>query len=174
MIKDLLRQWSLRKSASTEPTGLLPLQAVRSAVAFISVEEQDFEACKNDILAFYRTHNIKGSVFFFDFRRIEKGERLITSITTTVLRKDLNWYGQPSPEKTRTMLEGEPDLFISLLPANSYPLEYMARCSKARFKVGRQQLPGNIFDLVVLNPADKKLSQREALEEIIKLLETVK
>ncbi len=174
MIKDLLRRWSLRKSASSEPTGLLPLQAVRSAVAFISVEEQDFEACKNDILAFYRTHNIKGSVFFFDFRRIEKGERLITGITTTVLRKDLNWYGQPSPEKTRTMLEGEPDLFISLLPANSYPLEYMARCSKARFKVGRQQLPGNVFDLVVLNPADKKLSQREALGEIIKLLETVK
>jgi len=174
MIKNLLRRWSLRKSASSEPTGLLPLQAVRSAVAFISVEEQDFEACKNDILAFYRTHNIKGSVFFFDFRRIEKGERLITGITTTVLRKDLNWYGQPSPEKTRTMLEGEPDLFISLLPANSYPLEYMARCSKARFKVGRQQLPGNVFDLVVLNPTDKKLSQREALGGIIKLLETVK
>ena len=174
MIKAFLRRWSLRKSASTEPTGLLPLQDVHSAVAFISVEGQDFEACKNDILAFCRTHNIKGSVFFFDFRKIEKGERLITSITTTVLRKDLNWYDRPSPEKTRAMLEGEPDLFISLLPANSYPLEYMARCSKARFKVGRQQLPGNVFDLVVLDPADKKLSQREAFGEIVKLLETIK
>ena len=174
MIKAFLRRWSLRKSASTEPTGLLPLQAVHSAVAFISVEGQDFEACKNDILAFYRNHGIKGSVFFFDFRNIEKGERLITSIATTVLKKDLNWYGQPSPEKTRLMLEGEPDLFISLLPANSYPLEYMVRCSRARFKVGRQQLPGNVFDLVVLDPADNALSQQEAFREIVKLLDTVR
>ena len=174
MIKDLLRRWSLRKSASKEPTGLLPLQAVGSAAAFISVEEQDFEACKNAILAFFREHGIKGSVFFFDFRRIEKGERLITSITTTVLKKDLNWYGQTSPEKTRLMLEGEPDLFLSLLPANSFPLEYMARCSKARFKVGRQQLPGNVFDLVVMDPADKTLSQKEAFGEIVKLLNTVR
>jgi hypothetical protein len=174
MIKDLLRRWSFRKSASQEPTGLLSLQAVRSAVAFISVEEQDFEACKNDILAFCREHGIKGSVFFFDFRKIEKGERLITSIATTVLRKDLNWYGRPSEEKTRIMLEGEPDLFISLLPVNTYPLEYMVRCSKARFKVGRRQLAGDVFDLVVLDPADKTLSQRESFREIVKLLETVK
>ena len=174
MIKELLRQWSFRKSASKEPTGLLSLKAVQSAVAFISVEEQDFEACKNEILAFYRTHDIKGSVFFFDFRKIEKGERLITSITTTVLRKDLNWYGKPSQEKTRIMLEGEPDLFISLLPMNSYPLEYMARSSRARFKVGRRQLEGNVFDLVVMDPSDKSLSQKEAFGEIVKLLETVK
>lgn len=174
MIKDLLRRWSFRQSASKEPTGLLSLKAVHSAVAFISVEEQDFEACKNAILAFYRTHDIKGSVFFFDFRKIEKGERLITSIATTVLKKDLNWYDRPSPEKTRLMLEGEPDLFISLLPETTYPLEYMVRCSCARFKVGRQQIPGNIFDLVVMDPADKTLSQREAFGEIVKLLETVK
>ena len=174
MIKDLLRQWSFRKSASKEPTGLLSLKAVQSAVSFISVEEQDFEACKNEILAFYRTHGIKGSVFFFDFRKIEKGERLITSIATTVLRKDLNWFGRPSQEKTRIMLEGEPDLFISLLPVNSYPLEYMARSSHARFKVGRRQLEGNVFDLVVMDPADKTLSQKEAFGEIVKLLETVK
>ncbi len=173
MIKNLFRRWSIRKMASKEPTGLLPLQKVRSGVAFIGVEEQDFEACKNSILAFYRKYNIKGSVFFFDFRNLEKGERLITSIATTVLRKDLNWYGRPSQEKTRQMLEGEPDLFISLLPATSYPLEYMARCSKARFKVGRQQIPGEVFDLVVLDPASKKLSQREAFGEIVKLLETV-
>ena len=174
MIKDLPRRWSFRKSASQEPTGLLPLQEVHSAVAFISVEDQQFEACKNAILAFYRENNIKGSVFFFDFRKIEKGERLITSIATTVLRKDLNWYGKPSPEKTRLMLEGKPDLFISLLPAATYTLEYLARCSKARFKVGRQQLPDHVFDLVVMDPAEKKLSQLEVFQEIVKLLETVR
>ena len=91
-----------------------------------------------------------------------------------MLRKDLNWYGRPSQEKTRIMLEGEPDLFISLLPENTYPLEYMARCSRARFKVGRRQIPDGVFDLVVMDPADKALSQKEAFGEIVKLLETVK
>jgi protein-tyrosine phosphatase len=71
------------------------------------------------------------------------------------------------------MLNGEPDLFISLLPNAIYPLEYMARCSRARFKAGRQQLPGNVFDLVVMDPADKTLSQLEAFREIVKMLETV-
>ena len=170
MVKELFQRYSLKKSASKEPTGLLSLKAVRSAVAFIDVEDSSWESCKNALMAFFREHGIKGDIFFFDIRRIEKGERLITSINTTVLKKDLNWYERPSPEKTRIMLEGEPDLFISLLPRANYPLEYMVRCSRARFKVGREQLPGNVFDLVVKDPADRRLNQAEAFAEISNFL----
>ncbi len=173
MIKEFFRRQSLKKSASKEPTGLLPLSAVRSAVAFIDVEDTSFDACKNAIMAYFRNRGIKVDIFFFDFRKIDKGERLITSINTTVLRKDLNWYGRPSREKARIMLEGNPDLLISLLPKADFPLEYMVRCSTARFKVGREQLADGLFDLVLKDPADKRLSQEEAFLEITKLLETV-
>jgi hypothetical protein len=174
VLKGLLRRQSLRKCASTEPTGFVPLEDVRSAVAFIDVEDTTFNECKNSLLAFFRENSIKGDIFFFDFRKLDQGERLITSITTTVLKKDLNWFGKPSKEKVDLMLSGEPDLFISLLPVPGFTIEYMAKCSKARFKVGRVQLPGNTYDLVVKDPAGRQLSQAEAFLEIEKLLKRVK
>ncbi len=174
MLKEFFQRRSLRKDASKEPTGLLPLGKVRSAVAFIDVEDPSFDACKNAIHAFFRDHGIKADIFFIDFRKLTKDERLITSISTTVLRKDLSWFGKPSREKTNLMLSGEPDLFVSLLPVNSFPLEYMARCSRARFKVGRQQLPGPVFDLVALDPQGQRLSQADAFPAIATLLEKIR
>ena len=173
-IQELFRRYSLKRHASQDPTGLMPLEAVRSAVAFIDVQDTSFDRCKQALMNFFRERGIKFDIFFFDFRKLSQGERLITSITTTVLKKDLNWYGKPSPEKMKLMLEGEPDMFLSLLPENSFPLEYMARCSHARFKVGRRQLPGGVFDLVVLDPSGQKLSEEEAFRSIITYLERIK
>ncbi len=53
-VKDLMRRRSLKKYSSTEPTGILPLSKVKSAVAFIDVEDTSFDVCKNAILAFFR------------------------------------------------------------------------------------------------------------------------
>ena len=107
-VKDLLRRQSLKKNASTEPTGFVPLEKIRSAVAFIDVEDTSFNECKNILMLFFREHNIKADIFFFDFRKLTEGERLITSITTTILKKDLNWFGKPSHEKVALMLSGSP------------------------------------------------------------------
>ena len=174
MLKELLQRHSLKKAAHREATGLLPISAIRSAVVFIDVEDTSFNECKQAILAFFRKYNIKGEIFFFDFRKLNKDERLITSITTTVLRKDLNWFGRPSKEKVNLMLNGEPDLFLSLLPENSFPLEYMANSSRARFKAGRKQLNGNIFDLVIVEPEDHCLSEAEAFAQIVSILEKIR
>ena len=159
-VKDMLRRQSLKKNASTEPTGFVPLSKIRSAVAFIDVEDTSFNECKNTLL--------------LDFRKLTEGERLITSITTTILKKDLNWFGKPSREKVALMLDGEPDLFISLLPTNDYPLEFMATASRAHFKIGRVQLPGNTFDLVFKDPEDRKLSEAEVCKELIKFMDKIR
>ena len=172
-VKEFMQAQSLKKYASAEPTGITPIEKVRSAVAFIDVEDTSFNECKNALMAFFRDHNIKGDIFFFDFRKLTEGERLITSITTTVLKKDLNWFGRPSHEKIRLMLDGEPDMFISLLPKADFPIEFMAKCSKARFKVGRVQLPGNTFDLVIKDPEDRKLSEAEVFHEMAKFLDKI-
>ena len=173
-VKDMLRRQSLKKNASTEPTGFVPLEKIHSAVAFIDVEDTSFNECKNALMIFFREHNIKGDIFFFDFRKLTEGERLITSIKTTVLKKDLNWFGKPSHEKVALMLDGEPDLFISLLPSTDYPLEFMAKCSRAHFKIGRVQLPGDTFDLVIVDPEGQKLNEAEAFRKLMEFLPKIK
>ena len=173
-LKDFFRRRSLAKYASTEPTQITPIREIHSAVAFIDVEDTSFDACKQALLSFFRENGIKGDIFFYDFRKLTEGERLITSITTTVLKKDLNWYGRPAMEKVKLLLSGEPDMFISLLRKDDFPIEFMAAVSKARFKVGRMQLPGNIFDLVVSDPDDRILSEAEVFVEFRKILDKIK
>jgi len=172
-VKEIFRRHSLKKYASADPTGFLPLSQVRSAVAFIDVEDTSFNECKQRLQTFFRDNNIRGEIFFFDFRKLAEGERLITSITTTILKKDLNWYGKPSNEKVRLMLEGEPDLFISLLPKADFPIEFMATCSKARFKAGRVKM-GRVFDLVITDPAERSLNESEAFAEMEKFLTRIR
>ena len=173
-VKDIFRKRSLRRHASTVPTGILPLTKIKSYVAIIDVEDPSFDTCKTTIMNYFRGMDINGAVFFQDFRKIGNEERLITSITTPVLKKDLNWYGKPSREKVALMLSGEPDLFISLLTSTDYPLEFMAKCSRARFKIGRVQLPGDTFDLVIKDPEDRKYSEAEVFKELAKFMEKIR
>lgn len=172
-IKVLLRKNALKRSASHEPTGITPLRRLRSAVVFIDVEDSSFDLCKREIMSFFRDNGIKGEIFFFDFRKLTEGERLITSITNTILRKDLNWYGRPPKEKVDLMLSGEPDLFISLVDNDSFAIEYMTRCSQAHFKIGRRQLPGDVFDLVVSDPTELHC-EAEVFREMAALLRKIK
>lgn len=165
-IKNYFRKRSLRKHSSTVSTGIVPLADIRSYVAIIDVEESTFDPCKTAIMNFFRAHNIKGCVFFQDFRKIGSEDRLITSIQTTITKKDLDWIGRPSRYKLNVLEEQAPDLFISLVKNPEFSIEYMARTSKARFKIGRSQLGGNIFDLVISDPAGKNVSQMECFSVI--------
>lgn len=169
-IKKYLQDRSLKRYASKTPTSIMPLDEVRTAVAFIDVEDTKFNTCKNALLAFFRDNGIKGEIYFLDFRKITAEERLITSISTTILKKDLNWYGRPSQEKINLLTSSSPDLFITLVGEISFPMEFMARCSNARFKVARAQIPGNVFDLVVSDPSDRTLSQLESFEAMKAIL----
>lgn len=153
-IIDFLRNRALKKHGSQVRTNITPLKDIHTAVVFIDVEDTSFDECKKDIMAFFRENSIKGEIFFFDFRKIGDTERLITSITNTVLKKDLNFFGKPAREKLDLMLAAKPDLFISLINKDDYPIQYMATCCEAKFKIGRKQLPGDIFDLVITEQED--------------------
>ncbi|MBO6248420.1 MAG: hypothetical protein J6N54_06380, partial [Bacteroidales bacterium] len=76
--------------------------------------------------------------------------------------KDLDWLGRPNKYKMGVLEERAPDVFISLIKEPDFAIEYMARTSKARFKIGRKQLGGDLFDLVVSDPAGKDLSQLDS------------
>lgn len=66
-----------------------------------------------------------------------------------------------------------PDLFISLIKGTDFPIEYMAKYCRASFKVGRTQLPGNVFDLVVSDPKSRDYSEAEVFEGIKKYIKIV-
>lgn len=177
IILDFLRNNALKKHGSKIETGITPLKDIHTAVAFIDVEDTSFDACKKELMAFYRDNGIKGEIFFFDFRKLGETERLITSITNTVLKKDLNFYGKPSQEKLDLMLAAKPDVFISLINKDDYPIRYMASCCEAKFKIGRKQLPGNIFDLVITdetNPDGTCAPEADIFKNIEELLAKVR
>ena len=165
-VKDIFRKSSLKKHASTVPTGILPLSQIKSYVAIIDVEDTTYDTCKSAILNYFRSMDIRGSVFFQDFRKIGSEDRLITSIQTTITKKDLDWLGRPNKYKLGVLDEQNPDLFISLIKEPDFAIEYMTKTSKARFKIGRKQMDGNLFDLVINDPAGKDISQLESWNAI--------
>ena len=172
-LKRAFRKRYLRKYSSSVPTSLLPLSKLSSAVAFVDATKIDFEESKNALMAFFKANKLKGEIFFFDFRKIDDEERLITSINNTILKKDLNFAGKPSEAKLRLLTECKPDLFISLIDDCDFPIEFLANFSEAKFKVGRVQLPGQVFDLVVANPAEVEASQMDAIHNLAFILSKI-
>lgn len=172
-IKNVFRKRYLRRKKSNVETGFIPLSRINSSIVFIDSEDKHSDECKERVLAYFKSKGIKVDVFFFDFSKKSKDDRQITSLNTTVLRKDLNWCGRPSKDKTNQMLQTNADLFISLLDNADFPIAYMAKCSTARFKIGRRQLSGSTFDLVIEDSATGSYSHEEAFNAITRYLETI-
>lgn len=173
-VKDIFRKRSLKKHASNVPTGILSLGQIKSYVAIIDVEDTSYDRCKSEIMNFFRGMDIRGAVFFQDFRKIGSEDRLITSIQTTITKKDLDWIGRPSKYKLGVLEEQNPDVFISLIKEPDFAIEYMTKTSRARFKIGRKQMDGNLFDLVISDPAGKNISQLESWVAIRNYLGKIK
>ncbi len=74
---------------------------------------------------------------------------------------------------TDVELRSESDLFISL--SNTFEIfeEYAAVTSRARFKIGRHQLPKGTYDLVLSDTTPEPLPLLEAFDQIQKLLTTI-
>ena len=109
------RKRKIKKYISDIPTGILPLSEISTVNVVIDVEEPGFDVLKEDILAWGRKQGIKVNIYFFDFRKLGQEELLLTSITTTIIKKELDWLGTPDLGKLSGLLEEPSDLFISLI-----------------------------------------------------------
>ena len=128
-LKNYFRRRSLRRHACNEPTGIVPLGEVRTVAVFLDAEDPSFESCRQELQAFFSENNLNGDFF-------------ITDITKKGLKKEYNWFGQPTA-KTISRLQGmRADICISLLRDASFPVEFLVKCIPSRFKIGRIQLPG--------------------------------
>lgn len=175
LILDLLRRRILKKNASDIPTGLLPMSDIKSANFVIDVSETGFDLLKEDILAWGRSNDIKTNIYFFDFRKLGQDELLLTSIHTTIIRRELNWIGVPPKDKIAALTDEKSDLFVSLISNGDFPIDYISRCTKARFKIGRTAYNGHPFDLTVSGNSaeDLRSDAREIFEAMTELISKI-
>ena len=168
-ILKIFRRKRLEKFASSAHTGFLPLSAISSVNVVIDVEEPGFDQLKDDILAWGKQVGLKVNIYFFDFRKISKDELLLTSIQTTIIKKELDWLGMPDFSKIGNLLYEPSDLFISMVDNGDFPIEFLSKCSKARFKIGRYDFEGHAYDMVISgNPTEDLISDSRRIFAAIK------
>lgn len=172
-VRNFFRARTRKRLRSPQETGILPLGQIRSAVVLIDADDPGFDACKRAVDAFFRDRGIKGQLIYLDLRKIGKQEILTTSITHTILRRDLNGYGRPAAAKLELVREGEPDLLLCLSRRDDFPVECLAAYCPARFKVGRRQFQGHLFDLVVSDGPDTGADAVRAFTEILRFLDKI-
>ena len=175
-IKDLFRRRKLKKHASDVPTGFLPMSEIYTVNVMIDVEEPGFDALREDILAWGRSIKAKVNIYFFDFRKISKDELLLTSIQTTIIKKELDWIGMPELGKIGNLLYEPSDLFISMVDNGNFPIDFLARCSKARCKIGRYEYDGHPYDMILAGgeTTDLRSEARQIFAAITDFLTKIK
>lgn len=176
LIKRFFRDRKLRKYASDVPTGILPMSQIKTVNVVIDVEETGFDLLKEDILAWGRSTGMKINIYFFDFRKLGQDEILMTTIDKTLLRKGLDWLGTPNVLKLTSLMEEKSDLLISMVDNGDFPIEFLSKCTRARFKVGRSEFDGHAYDLIVSGNAGDRCNSdsRKIFAEIIEFLSKIK
>ena len=148
-VKKFFRKRKIKKISRAIPTGLLPLSEISSVNVIIDVEDIEYDSLKENILAWGRNLGLKVNIYFFDFRKLGANELMLTSIQTTISRKELNWLGMPPYNKIAPLMEEQSDLLISLIDNGDAPVDFIAKCACARFKIGRKAYPGHVFDMII-------------------------
>ena len=173
-IKNIFRRKFIRRAASRIETGLMPLQAIKSVIIVLDTEDPAYNECKDKVVAFFRQKEIKVSVWFLSLASKDADERQTTSLESTILSKDLNWWGRPAVSKIAAFSEEAADMLISLGDNAEFTIDCLARCSQARFKIGRKQLRNRVFDLIFENSPSKSCTCTEAFDGITAYLNTIR
>ena len=176
LIRNLVRRKRIEKYASDVETALVPMSEIKSVNVVIDVEEPGFDVLKEDILAWGRNTGVKANLYFFDFRRLGKDELLLTSITNTILKKELDWVGMPDLSKIAPLMDEPSDLFISMIDNGDFPIDFISKCAKARFKIGRYAYDGDAFDMIFHGGAREELRGDvcRIFEELTEFLEKIR
>ncbi|MDE6148394.1 MAG: hypothetical protein K2G18_10150 [Bacteroidales bacterium] len=148
LVKDTLRRKKIRKFASRIPTGFIPLTDTSTVNVVVDVEDPGFDMLREEILAWGRRKGLKVCIYFLDFRKIGKDELLLTSINTTILKRELDWLGTPDLSKVMNLLGEQSDIFISLVGNGDFTIDFLGKCAKSRFKIGRYEYEGHPYDMV--------------------------
>ncbi|MBO8472268.1 MAG: hypothetical protein IAB81_01380 [Bacteroidetes bacterium] len=114
------------------------------------------------------------SMFTIFFSLDEKGRSSSNETeskdSVTIYKNDINIFKIPDTVKLENTLHKSFDLLICLMPASSYPVEFIVKCCTASFKTGISDKPDGLFDLVVAG--DKGVIEKT--EFLLKTLSKIK
>lgn len=145
-----------KRHRSRVETAILPLGSIRKALVLIDSTEEGYGLAEKEVRDFFEGLGIEALIVCPTKKDLD--------IVGRVRRKIIAPGGAPFAE----------DLFISLYPVNRFETRYEAICSPARFKIGRDYIKGDIFNIVVRNPEGSSPSQSEAFGTIRDLLEKIR
>jgi len=147
--KDFMRRRALKKYTYKGRTGFLPIDQIHSVAVVVDVTSPEFDELRKDVTLFFRQRGIKLDIYYLDFRKIENTELLLTSIQTTILKKEINWFGMPDHSKLDFITSNHVDLFVSLVPNDNFTATFICACAPARFKAGISTYDSDPFNMVM-------------------------
>ena len=79
-------------------------------------------------------------------------------------------------EKAAPLLNEESDLFVSMIDNADFPIDFLSKCTKAGFKIGRHAYEGDAFDMIFHGGARDELRGNvcRIFEGITEFLEKIK
>ena len=169
------RKKGLKKHSSRLQTGMIPLSGIHSATVLMDSQDSGAEKCIAEMRAFFRKAGVQPEILFIDTRSPRKRkEGPVTPEESTFLRKDMNWYGRLKNEVLSSRLGRQCDLYMDLTARDDYPVIFIARAVKARFKAGCTSSGDSPFDIAVTPPGQGEASSTEMFRSMAKLLESIR
>jgi len=148
----MARKLAVRRHSSNVKTGIMPLSQVTKAAVFLDTTNADANVARKVVQNYFSDKNIP--VLFI-----------------APQQWDLNHFGWM--KRNSVIADWHEDLFVTLAGPENFASEYAARCSRAKFKVGRSQLSGNVFDLVVSDPENSLPRQPQVFNVMRELLDKI-
>ena len=59
--------------------------------------------------------------------------------------------------KVSSLIDEPSDIFISMIDNGDTPIDFLSRCSKARFKIGRHDYEGHAYNMIVSGSSGEDL-----------------
>lgn len=148
-MKTWWRKWRLKKFSSRTPTGMIPLESIRSALVVLDASDPECLSDGDKMAEFLKKHKISTSLLFIDLRKRSKDNAIYVSGDNVITLRDVNWFGMPRMKKKGRLFQGRTDLLVNLRASDDFTGDFVSKVCDARFKIGTCEYEANPFDLVV-------------------------
>ena len=134
------------------------VQNFETAKSAVILFDTDLPGCfepVKDLKKYLEKKNIKTAVFGFVEEKEIPQKMLLWADFEFITREDFNWYGSPKGEKAEKYFNLNPDMLFVISFKEILTIEYLARLSAAKFKIGCYS-DKDLCDLdLMINPANK-------------------
>ncbi len=157
-LKTWLRRHKLKKFSSTGKTGFVPLKEIRSVLLVLDGADPECRRYESMANEFFGKRGCRVSPVFIDLRRRRKDTPVYVEGENVISARLVNWFGLPVLKKTGRLFMNETDLLINLRESADFTGDFISKSSRAGFKIGICDYPGNAFDLVITHRQEPEAS----------------